>query len=116
MTKSGSCTTIGWDDACNDCSMSVGPELILAVVRHAVREFEVSLEELHNDSTTVSFYGAYQDAEAEGIEWGRATHAITWGHSKDHRPDLKQLLYILTVSEDGGVPVYFTSASGNDGG
>ena len=37
----------------------------------------------------------------------------TWGHSKDHRPDLKQLLYILTISEDGGVPVYFTSASGN---
>ena len=30
--------------------------------------------------------------------------AITWGHNKDHRPDLKQLLYILTVSDDGGVP------------
>ena len=44
---------------------------------------------------------------------GRATHAITWGHSKAHRPDLKQLLYTLTVSHDGGVPVYFTSHSGN---
>ena len=39
--------------------------------------------------------------------------AITFGHSKDHRPDLKQLLYILTVSDDGGVPLYFTTASGN---
>ena len=28
-------------------------------------------------------------------------------------PDLKQLLYILTVTEEGGVPIYFTSASGN---
>jgi len=36
-----------------------------------------------------------------------------WGHNKDHRPDLKQLLYILTVTDDGGVPVYFTAASGN---
>ena len=44
---------------------------------------------------------------------GRPSLAITHGHSKDHRPDLKQLLYILTVTEDGGVPVYFTSASGN---
>ena len=92
---------------------SVGPEMILAVVRHVVSEFSVSLDELHNDSTTVSFHGAYEDAEKEGSRRGRPTHAITWGHSKDHRPDLKQLLYILTVSEDGGVPVYFSSASGN---
>lgn len=34
------------------------PELVLDVVRHVVREFDVSLNELHNDSTTVSFYGA----------------------------------------------------------
>jgi transposase len=38
---------------------------------------------------------------------------ITWGHNKDHRPDLKQLLYTLTVTEDGGVPIYFTTDSGN---
>jgi transposase len=93
-----------------DC---VGPELILAVVRHVVQEFAVSLDELHNDSTTVSFYGAYEAAAEEGQQRGRRTPAITWGHSKDHRPDLKQLLYILTISEDGGVPVYFTTASGN---
>ncbi len=90
-----------------------GPGLILAVVRQVVREFDVRLDELHNDSTTVSFYGTYDDAEKEGKQGGRDTHAITWGHSKDHRPDLKQLLYILTISDDGGVPVYFQSASGN---
>jgi transposase len=92
---------------------SVGPQLLLAVVRHVVQEFAVGLDELHNDSTTVSFYGAYEEAQHEGSQRGRATHAITWGHSKARRPDLKQLLYILTISEDGGVPVYFTSASGN---
>ena len=32
-----------------------GPELILAVVRQVIDEFQVSLDELHNDSTTVSF-------------------------------------------------------------
>lgn len=90
-----------------------GPELILAVVRHVIAEFQISLDELHNDSTTVTFFGAYQEASEEGHRLGRATHAITWGHNKDHRPDLKQLLYTLTVSHDGGVPVYFTSHSGN---
>jgi transposase len=90
-----------------------GPELILAVVRHVIDEFQVSLDELHNDSTTVSFSGGYADAAEEGHRAGRVTPAITWGHSKDHRPDLKQLLFTLTVTQDGHVPVYFTSSGGN---
>jgi len=91
----------------------IGPTLIMAVVRQVIREFAVSLDELHNDSTTVSFYGAYDDAGQESEQRGRPTHAITWGHSKARRPDLKQLLYILTVTSDGNVPVYFSSDSGN---
>src|SRR5271168_3619481 len=91
----------------------IGPTLIMAVVRHVIKEFAISLDELHNDSTTVSFYGAYDEAGQESEQRGRPTHAITWGHSKARRPDLKQLLYILTVTSDGNVPVYFSSASGN---
>lgn len=87
--------------------------LVLAVVRHTVGEFEVTLQELHNDSTTVTFHGRYEEAAEEGTRGGRRTPAITWGHNKDHRPDLKQLVYILTLSEDGGVPVHFRAASGN---
>jgi transposase len=87
--------------------------LIMRIVRQVIEEFQINLDELHNDSTSVSVYGAYSDAEEEGRARGRRTLAITFGHSKDHRPDLKQLLYILTVTNDGGVPVYFTSASGN---
>jgi transposase len=90
-----------------------GPEFLLAVTRQCVREFDVSLDELHNDSTTVSFHGAYAEAAAESKQLGRPTAAITWGHSKARRPDLKQLLYTLTISSDGAVPVYFTTSSGN---
>lgn len=92
---------------------STGPDLLLGLVRHVIREFGVSLDELHNDSTTVSFYGAYEEADEASLCRGRPTIALTYGHSKDHRPDLKQLLYTLTVTDDGGVPVYGTSASGN---
>lgn len=98
---------------CLDRLFDTGPALLLQVVRHVVREFGVSLDELHNDSTTVSFFGAYRGADEVLRLRGRPTIALLHGHSKDHRPDLKQLLYILTISEDGGVPVYFTSASGN---
>ena len=105
------------DDRVGRCTervfMALETNLIMDVVTHVVREFEVGLDELHNDSTTVSFFGNYPDAEIEQRVAGQAVPAITWGHSKDHRPDLKQLLYILTISDDGGVPIYFQTASGN---
>lgn len=90
------------------------PELILAVVRQAIQAFGVSLDELHNDSTSVAFHGNYfQAADPLPLGGGRTRPAITWGHSKDHRPDLKQLLFTLTVANDGGVPLYFSVDSGN---
>ena len=87
--------------------------LVLRVAAHVVKEFGLRLDELHNDSTTVSFFGAYLAAAIEGQAFGRPTLAITFGHNKDHRPDLKQLLFILTVTADGGVPLHFRAQSGN---
>jgi transposase len=89
------------------------PTLTLAVVVHAVREFQVDLDELHNDSTTITLHGDYESADQERTLRGRLRAAVTWGHNKDHRPDLKQLLYILTVARDGAVPVQFRVQSGN---
>ncbi len=89
------------------------PSLTLAAVAHAVREFGIELDELHNDSTTVTFHGDYEAADRERTLRGRLRLAVTWGHNKDHRPDLKQLLYILTVTRDGAVPVQFRVESGN---
>ena len=89
------------------------PSLVLAVATHVVKEFGVSLDELHNDSTTVTFCGAYTRADGQQRVFGRPTLAITFGHNKDHRPDLKQLLFILTVTADGGVPLHFRAESGN---
>src|SRR5208337_3057047 len=87
--------------------------LVLALATHVVREFQVDLDELHNDSTTITFHGAYADAAQEEKRGQQTRLAITWGYNKDHRPDLKQLLYILTVARDGAVPLYFQVASGN---
>ncbi len=88
-------------------------QMTVTVARHVIAAFRIKMDELHNDSTSVSVYGAYDQAEEEHDVRGQKTLAITYGHSKDHRPDLKQLLFILTVSDDGGVPIYFTAASGN---
>lgn len=105
------------DDRIGRCldrmAAALDTNLIMDVVSHVVTEFNLSLDELHNDSTTVTFSGDHEAAQAQQTTNGLTLPAITCGHNKDHRPDLKQLLYILTVSDDGGVPVYFQTASGN---
>jgi len=86
--------------------------LLTDVVVAAVREFDVALDELHNDSTTVRFCGQYRGAQGRKLR-GKRAPAITFGYSKDRRPDLKQLLFILTTTDDGGVPLQFRCEDGN---
>ncbi|MGK2928652.1 MAG: IS1634 family transposase, partial [Acidimicrobiales bacterium] len=86
--------------------------LLTGVVLRAIGEFSIDTRQLHNDSTSISVHGAYRDA-AGTARGGKPTVAITFGHSKDHRPDLKQLVWILTVSADGAVPLAYRLADGN---
>jgi transposase len=75
------------------------------------RRSSCDAEEFPN-STTVSLCGAYREAWGRKIR-GRTAPAITYGISKDHRPDLKQLLFILTTTADGSIPVAFRCSDGN---
>jgi transposase len=86
--------------------------LTTEVVIAAQRRFALALAELHNDSTTVKFSGQYSKAKGRSIRGKKAPY-ITYGYSKDHRPDLKQLLFILTTTSDGSVPVQFRCCAGN---
>jgi transposase len=85
--------------------------LLTAVVVAVAERFAVKFDEVHNDSTSIKFCGQYR--AAAGTIRGRRPALITYGYSKDHRPDLKQLLFILTTSGDGGVPVQFHASDGN---
>lgn len=86
--------------------------LTLELVGNAVEKFGLDLEQLHMDTTTVTFCGAYVGANGQPKR-GKPTLVITWGNNKDHRPDLKQLLVELTVTADGMVPVFFAAHDGN---
>jgi transposase len=85
--------------------------LMTAVVMRAVKEFGIDLSQIHNDTTTVTFSGGYEGQEDK--EAKKRPPLITFGHNKDHRPDLKQLVYSLTVSADGAVPVHYKTYDGN---
>ena len=86
--------------------------LLTEVVLAVAQRFGVRLAQLHNDSTSVSLCGQYRGANGRSVR-GRTAPAITYGYSKDHRPDLKQLLFILTTDADDGVPVQFRCTDGN---
>jgi transposase len=61
----------------------------------------------HLDTTSFSLTGDYvPDSDEHAI-------AITHGYAKDHRPDLKQAVLELMVSQDGGVPLMSKSWDGN---
>ncbi|MGE5549367.1 MAG: IS1634 family transposase [Bacteroidota bacterium] len=76
------------------------------IVLCAFAEYQLAAETLHADTTSVSVYGDYasQDDDAPFI--------LAKGHSKDHRPDLKQFKYGLATNEDG-IPVYGATLDGN---
>jgi transposase len=78
-------------------------ELALAVCTQERVEQRFS----HLDTTSFALSGDYVP---EGDE--HAIH-ITHGYSKDHRPDLKQAVLELMVSQDGGVPLISKSWDGN---
>jgi transposase len=86
--------------------------LLTDFVLHMIREFRINLEELHNDSTSLTLQGQYREGDGRRVR-GKPTPRVTFGYNKDHRPDLKQLLWILTVSGDGAVPVHFKVTDGN---
>src|SRR5712691_4399258 len=78
-------------------------ELALAVCAHE----GIAQRFNHLDTTSFALTGAYlPDSDEHAI-------TITHGYSKDHRPDLKQAVLELMVSQDGGVPLLSKSWDGN---
>ncbi len=59
--------------------------LMTELVLRTIREFHIDLDQLHNDSTTITFSGQYAGADGHLVR-GQPTLDVTYGHNKDHRP------------------------------
>lgn len=80
-------------------------QLFSDIVLSAINEFHLELRTIHADTTSKSVYGEYEHQNPDSIN-------ITFGFSKDKRPDLKQLLFgVVTTHEK--VPVYGNVTHGN---
>jgi transposase len=65
----------------------------------------------HLDSTTLSVSGSYEQAGLGDAE-PCAIH-LTYGHSKDKRPDLKQAVLSLVVNGPSNMPIWMDALDGN---
>jgi transposase len=89
-----------------------------AVALKALEVYAISTPWLHQDTTTVALYGAYEgetsaDAQRTQEEERPVPPRPMYGHSKDGREDLKQVLLSLGVSGDGGLPLRVGIRDGN---
>ncbi len=83
-------------------------QVFSAVTLQALEVYAIPTPWLHQDTTTIALYGAYE-AEPQTPRAPRPTY----GHSKDGRDDLKQVLLSLGVSADGGLPLRVGIRDGN---
>jgi len=64
--------------------------------------------------TSLSFIGAYESEEfGSHTDGSGQPPLVTYSYSKDHRPDLKQIMFGSLVSRDGGVQLYGKALDGN---
>ena len=73
---------------------------------NAIRVHSLETNDIHNDSTSVTFTGEYEDVEAGDVTLAR-------GFNKDHRPDCKQIVFGLNITSYGNVPLSFDLFDGN---
>ena len=83
-------------------------DILTQLSGRAIALHDLDTDIIHNDTTTVTFTGAYQRDQARDSEL-----VLTHGYNKDHRPDYKQIVFGLNVSSDGYVPLLAQLYSGN---
>jgi transposase len=81
-----------------------------AIALNALEVYAVPTPWLHQDTTTITLYGAYEE-EVRPVK-GLVPPRPAYGHSKAGRDDLKQVLLSLGVSSDG-LPLRMGLRDGN---
>ncbi|QSV70788.1 MAG: IS1634 family transposase [Aphanizomenon flos-aquae KM1D3_PB] len=103
--------------------------IFFIIALKAAQKFGVSLSTSHLDSSSMHVHGQYNTSLPEVIFESQKVGdnqeleelavkspkeiTITYGYSRDHRPDLKQFIIEMICSGDGDIPIFLKLASGN---
>ena len=107
-------------------------EIFTTIALSAAQKFEINTDTSHLDSSSFHLHGKYEqelpsvsfssiETDNNQLDNSSINHQtspipiqITYGYSRDHRPDLKQFILDLICSGDGDVPLFLRVASGNE--
>ncbi len=81
-------------------------KLFSEICLEAIKQFKINTNQLHSDTTSVNVWGKYLKSPND-----KAIN-LTYGYSKDHRPDLKQFIFSLICAEKN-IPIYCKAEDGN---
>jgi transposase len=103
--------------------------IFFIIALEAAKKFGVSLSISHLDSSSMHVHGQYNSSlpsvifENQKVENNQELEeiavkspqeiTITYGYSRDHRPDLKQFIIEMICLGDGDIPIFLKLASGN---
>lgn len=91
--------------------------LFIEIVLSVIKKFQIDLKYSHLDATSFHLHGDYknEDNKDKSSEIIRERPIIiTKGYSRDHRPDLKQVVLDLITSSDGDLPLLMRAGDGNE--
>jgi transposase len=74
--------------------------------------YKIAFKRLHSDTTSLSFYGEYDQDPEISEEEAEEVLQIVRGYNKDHRPECKQVVVGKIVNEHG-IPLVSLSMDGN---
>ena len=80
--------------------------LFLRIALRVMQKAQFGTQLFHADTTSVSVHGNYEHID------GTPAIQITYGHTKDNRPDLKQFV-LSTITNQHGIPLFAKTYSGN---
>jgi transposase len=83
-------------------------EVFAKVAARALQVYQIEHRFVHLDSSSFHLHGQYDVEEAN-----KEAITITEGYSRDHRPDLKQVVVQLITSHRSALPVWLEVLSGN---
>ena len=107
-------------------------EIFTTIALSAAQKFEINTDTSHLDSSSFHLHGKYEqelpsisfespEKDNNQLDNSSINHQtspvpiqITYGYSRDHRPDLKQFILDLICSGDGDGPLFLRVASGNE--
>lgn len=82
-------------------------DLFQGLSARTISHLKLPCEGLNLDSTSIHVDGEYKDED------GNTAIQLVRGYSRDHRPELNQVVLNLITENQAGIPVYMQAASGN---